>query len=181
MIEQPVTVHYRFTMDEFITSQTMGRRRMKKAIMLICLIIAIIIILTIGYANIILSWNLFKSGFYNIITIFSSIAIFMSIIIFYLTLAYQKTLNNAFEQYLAKNMEVEYRFSTEGIQSVTSISHSEMLWENISEIVQVKQGFMLFTNSQIMHWIPIHGFENQGAVLAFMTMAKEKVNNFRQL
>jgi len=175
-MEQPIIVRYRYTQDEFVAAQKMNQQRNRKRSIIKGLTALVILAGSIAYFLI-----TSELKFTEILSMIIGSCMFLAMIYLITLLLYRKIWSDSFNQYPAKNMEVEYYFTPDGIQNSDPLARSEIHWEGITEIIQGNKGFMLFTHPQIMHWIPIHGFENEDAVSAFVTLAKDKIKKFHQL
>jgi len=177
-MEQPIIVHYRNTIDEFIAAQTLNRQWIRKRNMPKNVFVIIILVVTFSYF-IFSSWaQMSKTDIDRFLFTLIPVVIFIIGIILTINLLTKKVWKDTFEKYPVKNKEVEYLISSDGIQSKNPLSSFEMLWDNIITVLHGRTGFLLFTHPQITHWIPNHGFENEDAISSFVTIAKSKVKKY---
>jgi hypothetical protein len=79
-----------------------------------------------------------------------------------------------------RDLEVSWAVSPEEIFSKTEASDSRFEWRMISRVVESSQGFLLYPNDQIFHWLPKHAFEADGAK-RFADLAESRVKRYDRI
>ena len=77
-----------------------------------------------------------------------------------------------------RGMVVSWEFHPDYISTKTEASSSTFEWRMISRVLQATEGFLIYPNERIFHWLPIHAFCGAEDVESFTQLAKSKVQNF---
>jgi hypothetical protein len=77
-----------------------------------------------------------------------------------------------------RDMLVSWEFYPDRIISKTEASSASMEWRMISRVLRTKQGFLLYPNDRIFHWLPIHAFRQSTDIESFAQLAKSNVKHF---
>ncbi len=77
-----------------------------------------------------------------------------------------------------RDMVILWEFYPDRITSRTEASSSTLEWRMISRVLQTTEGFLLYPNDRVFHWLPAHAFREPADVEAFAQLAKSKVRDF---
>jgi len=77
-----------------------------------------------------------------------------------------------------RDMVILWEFYPDRITSRTEASSSMFEWRMISRVLQTTEGFLLYPNDRVFHWLPAHAFREPADVEAFAQLAKSKVRDF---
>jgi hypothetical protein len=77
-----------------------------------------------------------------------------------------------------RDMLVTWEFHPDHIVSKTEASTATMEWRMISRVLQAAQGFLLYPNDRVFHWLPAHAFREPMDLEAFTQLAKSSVKQF---
>jgi hypothetical protein len=66
-----------------------------------------------------------------------------------------------------RGMVVKWEFYSDHISAKTEASSSTFEWRMISRVLQATEGFLLYPNDRIFHWLPTHAFREAANVEAF--------------
>jgi len=77
-----------------------------------------------------------------------------------------------------RDMLVGWEFRRDHIITRTEASCATLEWRMISRVLQTAQGFLLYPNDQVFHWVPIHAFRAVADKEAFVELAKSRVQHF---
>ena len=80
-----------------------------------------------------------------------------------------------------QDMLVNWEFYPDHIVSKTEASSATLEWRMISRVLQATQGFLLYPNVRMFHWLPIHAFREPADSKAFAQLAKSKVQHYDQV
>jgi len=168
-MDQPIIVRYRWTADEFVAVNTLIRRRawlMRPFFRVLLLVMILFGLFSIGFSVYQRSWGLL------------AMLVAVGIVV-----ATNKPLNvwgwrRQFKKQPAEDTGIEIQFTPSLISSNTELGKSELVWDAFIEVVEAKNGFLLFVTPQICNWLPIHSFQNDSDITAFKTLAKSKVKKY---
>jgi hypothetical protein len=169
-MEQPIIVGYRWTVDEFIAANSLVNQRS----MLIRPFFRILLVMIILFAILSMGFILYQKN-WGLLAIFAIVG---------LAVVIRKPLNRwgwrrQFTKHPNQNFELEMQFTSSIIYSSSKLGKSETIWDAIIEVVEAKNGFLMFTTPQICLWLPIHGFQNENDIITFRTLAQSKVTKYR--
>ena len=77
-----------------------------------------------------------------------------------------------------RGLVVNWEFYSDHISTKTEASSSTFEWRMISRVLQATEGFLLYPNDRIFHWLPTHAFREAANVEAFTQLAKSRVQNY---
>jgi hypothetical protein len=77
-----------------------------------------------------------------------------------------------------RDMVITWEFYPDRVTSKTEASSSTFEWRLISRLLQAREGFLLYPNDRVFHWLPAHAFRGTADVEAFAQLAKSKVQDF---
>lgn len=78
-------------------------------------------------------------------------------------------------------MLVSWEFYPDRIINKTEASSATMEWRMISRVLQTTQGFLLYPNDHIFHWLPVHAFRQTTDIETFAQLANSKVRHFNHV
>ena len=79
-----------------------------------------------------------------------------------------------------RDMLVSWEFYPDHILSRTEASSSRLEWRMISRVMETPQGFLLYPNDKMFHWLPIHAFHVAEDKEAFVRLAKARVQTYEE-
>jgi hypothetical protein len=80
-----------------------------------------------------------------------------------------------------RNMLVTWEIHGDHIATKTEASSSAFEWRMILEVLQAEEGFLIFLNDRVFHWLPAHAFQKPEDVEAFAQLAKAQVQRFESV
>jgi YcxB-like protein len=80
-----------------------------------------------------------------------------------------------------RDMVVNWEFRAEGLRSKTESSSGEFSWSMITKVLRTPQGFLLYPNDRVFHWVPIHAFQDAEAIERFSQLVKSRVQHYDQV
>lgn len=72
------------------------------------------------------------------------------------------------------NRLIKWQFTDSEIQQTSEGAEARFGWDRIIKIHERKHGFLLFPQPRLAHWLPKHGFQNNGDIETFRELAKSK-------
>ena len=77
-----------------------------------------------------------------------------------------------------RDMTVNWEIYDDRIFSKTDRASSSTSWNRIQEIIQVREGFLLYPNDGAFQWLPVQAFHNVEEAAQFAELAQSKVKEF---
>jgi hypothetical protein len=77
------------------------------------------------------------------------------------------------------NKMVGWHITDFELQTSTVGEDTRFVWEKIIKIQERKNGFLLFPQPRLAHWIPKHGFKSENDIQLFREIAKSKSIEFK--
>jgi hypothetical protein len=79
-----------------------------------------------------------------------------------------------------RDSEVSWMISSDEITTKSEASDSRFEWRVISRVVECPQGFLLYLNNQLFHWLPGHAFKGEGGK-EFAALAERHVKQYDRM
>ena len=76
------------------------------------------------------------------------------------------------------NNRVKWQITDTELQNSTEGAEARFVWDKIIKIHERKNGFLLFPQPRLAHWIPKHGFESHSDIEIFREIARSKSINY---
>jgi hypothetical protein len=107
--------------------------------------------------------------------------VLFSALFFSMPLFARRTALKLYAQKPDRDMEVTWDISEDGIRSKTPLAASENTWAFFQKVLRAREGFLLYPNGRIFHWLPTHAFRDAGDVERFAELAKSKVREYAEV
>lgn len=78
-----------------------------------------------------------------------------------------------------RDLRVTYTVSKERLSCVSDVASSDMLWRTILKALRTPDGFLLYVTDLQVHWLPVHGFENTAEIERLATLAKDRIQDYK--
>jgi hypothetical protein len=159
---------YNFTVDEMLRSSDhaesqKARRALRR------------LIVPTGIGLIVIGVLLWKNPF-------TLLSIYLVALGFYLAFLRKLVARHFVRKNFAKrpdqNVEVKFTADDNGITISTKNSNSSCQWTLFSKVLKFEDGVLLYSNSQIYHWIPAHAFSSQYNFQIFTEILRKQVSDF---
>jgi hypothetical protein len=75
-------------------------------------------------------------------------------------------------------MEVEWQISPDRLVAKTAVSNAETAWIMIARVLRTPDGFLLYPNDSVFHWLPAHGFRESADMERLAQIAQSKVQQY---
>src|SRR5206468_6953159 len=86
-----------------------------------------------------------------------------------------------YEQKPDRDMEVTWHISEDRVSSKTDLASSENSWAFFPRVLRLHEGFLLYPNDRIFHWLPLHDFRDLRDIERFADLAKSKAKEYRRV
>jgi YcxB-like protein len=172
-METPIVATYRWSKDEFLRSQRLAVRHSKQGGWLyrVTALIGGLILLS-GVVNLYMR----PSGWPAFLFTAAVSAFFFSMPFFA-----RLTALKLYAQKPDRDMEVTWHISDERVTSKTELASSENSWAFFLRVLRLPEGFLLYPNDRIFHWLPLHAFCDPRDVERFAELAKAKAKEYRHV
>lgn len=80
-----------------------------------------------------------------------------------------------------QDSDVEWQVASDGIRTRNDHGTSEFKWSGISKVVQTPMGFLFYSNAQIFHWVPRHGFADDADFQRVSDLAQSHAAKFETI
>ena len=167
-MEQPVTVKYRWTIEQFMCAQRVHTRA---HLHLYLLAIAVLLITAVINGVNDQSWVGGLIYFLIVGGVLFGFWFFYSRILARITFA--KRPDN--------NLDLNWEITSTTLALRTSKSTSEYTWELIYKVVRARGGFLLYTGSRTFSWLPRDGFMGDAEFERLDEIARGSGRKYRRL
>ena len=166
---EPIRVEYKYTLDEGTRASweiTMSVLRLWKFFPIIGGVAL--------FANLVVS---LKKGFdYD----WRSAPIFVVLLVFLFSpLLLRWSARRAVRKLPWLGQVVTYLITDDEVKNSTPDADSRFAWRMIVKVRERPHGFLVFPTPRIAHWLPKHGFRDDGEIERFRELARSKVADFR--
>ena len=169
----PITASFRWSKDEFLRAQRLALRHSGMARLLYRFMAAlgalILLSVAVSFAHHTIAWP----GFI--------VAVLVSAVFFSMPLFARRAAIKLYAQKPDRDMEVTWDISEGGIRSKTPLALSDNAWTFFQKVIRAREGFLLYPNSRIFHWLPMHAFHDTADVERFAKLAKSKVREYAEV
>jgi hypothetical protein len=86
-----------------------------------------------------------------------------------------------YAQRTERDMMVNWEFRAGGLRCQTEASSGEMAWSVIARVLRTPQGFVLYLNDLLSHWVPVHAFRDAQELERFSQLVKSRVERYDQV
>jgi hypothetical protein len=80
-----------------------------------------------------------------------------------------------------RDMVVNWEFHSNCLCCKTDASSGQFSWKMILRALRTPQGFLLYINDRLFHWVPVHAFSNAEAIESFSQLIKAEVQDYKQV
>ncbi len=80
-----------------------------------------------------------------------------------------------------KNAEIVWTLRNEDLHVKTFDTDSRANWSQIAKVRKARNGFLLYPNEAVFHWLPCHAFSNEVQREDAETLLREKVKDFKNI
>jgi hypothetical protein len=169
----PIVASFRWSKDEFLRAQryAIGHSRLARLVYFFTTAAGAVILL-IGALSL-YEHSMAWAGFLFMV-LFS--ALFFAMPLFSRRAALQ-----LYAQKADRDMEVTWNISEDCIRSKTPLALSENAWALFHKAIRTREGFLLYPNTRMFHWLPMHAFHDTGDVERFAELAKSKVKEYAEV
>lgn len=76
-----------------------------------------------------------------------------------------------FDKSVGANARIVFEFTVEKIKiEMENLVSTEIVWSALIKVAESPQGFLLYHNNQLFHWVPFEFFEDEDNIWAFREM-----------
>lgn len=80
-----------------------------------------------------------------------------------------------------RDQEIEWQIFPDRLVVHSGLGQSEFKWEALAKAVRTPNGFLLYPNDRIFHWLPRHGFDDPDDFDRLSELARVKLQKFKSL
>lgn len=77
-----------------------------------------------------------------------------------------------------RDMTVTWEISNDRVSAKTEVARSDMTWAAFRRVLRLPEGFLLYPNDSISHWLPVNAFAGDADVERFAALAKARVGQY---
>ena len=171
-MNEPIVVSYRMSAEEFLRSQrqAMRQQRVTRWYPKFTFAIGILIVLS-GLST---YWQ-GTNGPVGLIFTFVFASVFFAMP-FYLKRASLKF----YSRLPTRDKEIAWEISLDSLVCRSDLGSSQFIWAALTKVVQTSEGFLLYPNDHICHWLPTSAFRNHEDLTHFVELARTRVPRFQQ-
>ena len=90
-------------------------------------------------------------------------------------------LRRQFKRRPDKNAEIVWTLRNDDLHMKSSDTDGQTNWSQIARARKARNGFLLYPNEAVFHWLPCHAFSNEIQREAAETLLREKVKDFKDI
>jgi len=168
-MDDAVTARYRFTADELLRAQRWSQRhRMPKYMRLTYWPVMTAFVVTVGAMAV--SGN--ETAMAN--------AVLPLLLIFGVPLILPWLGRRQIARRSDLGQEAEWTIWHDRLRCCSDLATSEYVWAAVVEVVQTRDGFLVYTTPAVFQWLPRHAFANEADYAACARMAREHARKFTE-
>jgi len=171
-MEAPITVSYRWTVAEMLRAQRVAARNwwLGRALYFFFPLFGFIMLGSAAYTHLIRYPNAFN--------FISSAAV--SLFLISLPFLTRRRLRKSLERRPDRDMMVNFEITDEHVSNKTPLSSTEMKWDSIIKVLRLRDAFLLYHSERQFFWLPLDAFAQPEDVERFATLARSKVQTYRE-
>lgn len=168
----PIIASFRWTRDEFLRAQRHAvRHSLQGQIVIWGTRLAGVLILFSGLAT------TYQHG---VAWVGYAITVLFSAFFFSIPLFARRAALKFYARKPDRDMLVTWEISESGIRTGTELATSENSWAFFQKVRRLRQGFLIYPNTHIFHWLPLHAFREPEDAERFAGLAKSKVKDYSE-
>lgn len=170
-MEEPVTIKYRWTVDELLMAQRFNFRHSCRPALRFARYFIFFLMIVAGYGVV-------NDGHRAFGIVLSLLGVYLLAIRPFVR---PWEIRRAFAKRTDKDLELEWQVTSENI-SVRSTAHSaDYTWPLVGKVVQTPKGMLIYSSDQMFQWLPRHGFADDHEFQRMAGIARSKVKRFYQV
>jgi hypothetical protein len=173
-MEQPITIRYRWTVDEFLQGYHYNTRLTCRPIFRLGLHFLFGLSLAGGIASMIFGGPAGKAP------LGISVVFILAGVYWFAIYPFERRwmLRRKFAKHPEKDVEIEWQITTDKLVSRSVLWNSEFSWQMLTMVACAPTGIMLYPSDEISYFIPRHGFAGDAEFQSLAELAKSKVKRF---
>jgi hypothetical protein len=166
----PIVATYRWSKDEFLRAQrhAIGHSRLARMVYWFTTAAGAVILLA-GVVSL-YQHSMAWPGFLFMVL--------FSALFFAMPLFSRRAALKLYAQKPDRDMEVTWTISEDGIRSKTPLALSENAWAFFQKAIRTREGFLLYPNTRMFYWLPMHAFHDTSDVERFAKLAESRVREY---
>lgn len=168
-MEQPVTIKYRWTAEELLQAQRFHFRHTCRPVIRFALHVIFALMILAGYGWI-----------HGGKSLSVGIGFIVAGVYWFAIRPFDRrwTVRRQFAKRPDKDLEIEWQITSDKLSAKSTAHASETTWQMIGKVVRAPTGLLLYSNDQMFHWLPRHGFGGDGEFERLAEIARSKVQRF---
>ena len=168
---QPIVCQYRWVLDELLKAHKGHWKEMCRRPFRILLSLT-------GVVFIVFAAWLFAFGYFGVAAIWVAAALW----VFWGRGVIRKLLIvRHFRKRPDRDQNLRVAFAEDGVSFTTEGAHGTSEWRLFSKARKCREGYLLYDNDRIFHWIPNDGFDSEDGRERFEQLLRRKVPNYKVL
>lgn len=170
LMSTPIVVSYRMTSEEFLRSQRHAMRQVRVMRWYPKFTFAVGIVIVIS--GISTYWRA-ANGLAGLIFTLAFASVFFAI-----PLLSKRASLKFYSRLPTKDKEITWEISPDSLVSKSELGSSQFIWSALTKVVYTSEGFLLYPNDYVCHWLPASAFRNHDDLTRFAELARDRVPRF---